>query len=127
MKTTISTSNAPAAIGPYSQALKVNGMLFTSGQIALSPKSGELITEDICAETRQVMQNLAAILTEASMTFEDVVKTSIFLKDMDDFEAVNKVYASYFTNNLPARETIQVAKLPKDVNIEISMIAIDSE
>jgi 2-iminobutanoate/2-iminopropanoate deaminase len=124
MKKVISTSDAPGAIGPYSQAVKVGGMLFTSGQIALHPESGDLIMDDVQIETHQVMSNLKAVLKEAGMTFENVVKTSIFLQDMDDFAAVNEVYASYFSSDFPARETVQVACLPKKVNVEISMIAL---
>ena len=125
MKKVISTTKAPGAIGPYSQAVKVGGMLFTSGQIALDPSSGELVMDDIQTETHQVMANMKAVLAEAGMTFENVVKTSIFLQDMDDFAAVNEVYASYFTADFPARETVQVACLPKKVNVEISMIAVE--
>jgi 2-iminobutanoate/2-iminopropanoate deaminase len=124
MKKVISTSDAPGAIGPYSQAVKVGGMLFTSGQIALHPESGDLIMDDVQIETHQVMSNMKAVLKEAGMTFENVVKTSIFLQDMDDFAAVNEVYASYFSSDFPARETVQVACLPKKVNVEISMIAV---
>ncbi|MEO9533049.1 MAG: RidA family protein [Crocinitomicaceae bacterium] len=126
MKKVISTTKAPGAIGPYSQAVKVGGMLFTSGQIALDPSSGELVMDDIQTETHQVMANMKAVLAEAGMTFENVVKTSIFLQNMDDFAAVNEVYASYFTADFPARETVQVDCLPKKVNVEISMIAVES-
>lgn len=125
MKTIISTSNAPGAIGPYSQAVKVNGMLFTSGQIAIDPSTGELNLSDIPTETKLVMSNLKAVLNEAGMDFKNVVKTSIFLSSMDDFVTVNEVYASYFESDPPARETVQVAKLPKGVNVEISMIAVE--
>lgn len=125
MKKIINTSDAPSAIGPYSQAVRVGNMLFTSGQVAIHPQTGELEMDDIQTETHQVMQNLKAVLKEAGMTFENTVKTSIFLSDMDDFAQVNEVYASYFTGDFPARETVQVAKLPKGVNVEISMIAVD--
>ena len=125
MKKIISTKNAPGAIGPYSQAVKTGNMLFTSGQVAIHPESGELIMDDVQTETHQVMSNLKAVLDEAGMTFENVVKTSIFLQDMNDFNAVNEVYASYFSSDFPARETVQVACLPKNVNVEISMIAVD--
>lgn len=125
MKKIISTSKAPSAIGPYSQAVKVGGMLFTSGQVAIHPESGDLVMDDIQTETHQVMANLKAVLNEAEMSFDNTVKSSIFLSDMDDFAAVNEVYASYFTGDFPARETVQVAKLPKGVNVEISMIAVD--
>lgn len=125
MKKIISTDKAPGAIGPYSQAVKAGNMLFTSGQIAINPESGELIMTDIPTETTQVMHNLKAVLAEAGMDFSNVVKTSIFLSSMDDFAAVNEVYASYFEADYPARETVQVAKLPKGVNVEISMIAVE--
>jgi 2-iminobutanoate/2-iminopropanoate deaminase len=124
MKKIISTKNAPAAIGPYSQAILVNGFLYTSGQIAINPETNELVMDSIQNETHQVMKNLKAILTEAGMEFSDVVKTGIFLQNMNDFQAVNEVYASYFSSDFPARETVEVAKLPKGVNVEISMIGV---
>lgn len=123
MKKVIQTNNAPSAIGPYSQAILLNNVLYTSGQIALDPKSGDLIDENLNVETHQVMKNLKAVLTAAEMGFENVVKTSIFLKDMGDFAEVNEIYSNYFSSDFPARETVQVAKLPKDVRVEISMIA----
>lgn len=127
MKKTISTPNAPAAIGPYSQAVWVNGTLYISGQIPDHPQTGELAT-GIEAETHQVMENLRAILTAAEMDFSNVVKTSIFLTDIENhFGIVNEIYASYFSGHYPARETIEVAKLPKNVSIEISMIAHKDE
>ncbi len=122
-KKIIRTDNAPAPIGPYNQAIQYGDMIFISGQIPIDPKSGNLVQSDIKAETTQVMENLKAILTEAGMTFDDVIKTSIFLMDMGQFGAVNEVYGSYFTGYAPARETVQVAGLPKGVNVEISMIA----
>ncbi len=122
MKKTISTTDAPAAIGPYSQAVQYGNLLFTSGQIAINPKTNTLIDGDVTAETHQVMQNLKAVLKAANTSFKQVIKTSIFLKDMNDFNAVNTVYASYFESDFPARETVQVAQLPKDVRVEISMI-----
>lgn len=122
MKTIINTSKAPSAIGPYSQAVKNNNILYTSGQIAINPETNELEMENITVETKQVMSNLNEVLKEAGSDFSDVIKTSIFLKDMNDFDKVNTEYASYFSGNFPARETVQVAKLPKDVNVEISMI-----
>jgi 2-iminobutanoate/2-iminopropanoate deaminase len=125
MKEIIQTKDAPSAIGPYSQAVKVNGTLYTSGQIALNPTSGELELDTLNHETNLVMKNLSAVLKEADMNFTNVVKASIFLKDMDDFAEINDIYASYFSDTFPARETVQVAKLPKNVNVEISMIAID--
>ena len=125
MKKIIQTQNAPAPIGPYNQAVLTNNMLFISGQIAFDPATGELILSDISAETDQVMKNLKAILSEAGMTFENVVKTTIFISDMNDFAAINKVYGSYFEDaTAPTRETVQVACLPKNVNVEISMIAV---
>ncbi|QCX38406.1 RidA family protein [Aureibaculum algae] len=125
MKTIITTSKAPAPIGPYNQAVLVNGMLFTSGQIAFDPATGELILEDIQSETKQVMENLKAVLAEAELTFENVVKTSIFIADMNDFAKINEIYGAYFNDETaPARETVQVACLPKNVNVEISMIAV---
>ena len=123
MKKVISTPNAPAAIGPYAQANLINGVLYISGQIPLNPESGKLV-EGIEQETHQVMKNLLAVLKEAGMDFKNVVKTSIFLKNMDDFSAMNEVYASYLdAEYYPARETVQVSCLPKNVDIEISMIA----
>ena len=119
----IKTSNAPDPIGPYSQAVKAAGLLFISGQVALKPGTSELIITDISKETEQVMNNLKAILTEAGLGFEHVVKTTIFLKDMNLFVAVNEVYGKFFEANFPARETVAVKGLPKDVNVEISMIA----
>lgn len=122
-KKIISTSNAPAAIGPYSQANFINGVLYISGQIPIDPISGNLV-DGIEKETHQVMKNLKAILEEAGMSFSNVVKATIFLKSMDDFAAMNEVYASYLdANNYPARETVQVSCLPKNVSVEISMIA----
>jgi 2-iminobutanoate/2-iminopropanoate deaminase len=123
-KTVVKTDHAPAPIGPYSQAVKANGFLFVSGQIAINPKTGAMMMEDITQETRQVMENIKAILSEAGCDFASIVKTTIFLKSMDDFAAVNEVYGSYFSGNYPARETVQVSKLPKDVNVEISVIAV---
>lgn len=123
MKKTINTVNAPAAIGPYSQANLANGILYISGQIPVDPTTGKLV-EGIEKETHQVMKNLEAILTEAGMTFKNVVKATIFLKSMDDFAVMNDIYASYLdAESYPARETVQVSCLPKNVDIEISMIA----
>lgn len=122
-KKIISTEKAPSAIGPYSQAVAYGNMVFTSGQIAIDPTTGELIMDSVEAETHQVMKNLTAVLAEEGLDFSNVIKTSIFLKNMDDFARVNEVYASYFSADYPARETVQVARLPKDVNVEISMIA----
>lgn len=123
MKKTINTINAPQAIGPYSQAVSFSNMIFISGQIPADPKTREIVSE-IGEATHQVMKNLSAILDEAGSSFSKVLKTTIFLKDMNDFTTVNEIYASYFEGgNYPARETVQVAKLPADVKIEISMIA----
>ncbi|WP_419211057.1 RidA family protein [Maribacter sp. X9] len=125
MKKIINTTNAPAPIGPYNQAILSNGTLYISGQIPLNPATGELVSGDIKKETKQSMENLKAILDEAKMTFEHVVKSSIFLSDMNQFAQVNEVYASYFdAETAPARETVEVANLPKFVNVEISMIAV---
>ncbi|MFV8334769.1 RidA family protein [Flavobacterium sp. RSP29] len=125
MKKIILTENAPAPIGPYNQAVLKGNTLYTSGQIAINPATGELNTDSIEAETEQVMQNMKAVLEAAGMTFENVVKATIFIIDMNDFGKINTVYGSYFNEKTaPARETVQVACLPKNVNIEISMIAI---
>jgi len=123
MKKIINTPHAPAPIGPYSQAVMTGDMLFISGQVALVPATGELANADLTEETTQVMKNLQAILTEAGMDFSNVVKTTIFLSDMGLFAAVNEIYAGYFTSDFPARETVAVKGLPKNVNVEISMIA----
>jgi len=122
-KKIIRTDNAPAPIGPYNQAVQFGNMLFVSGQIALDPKDGSLFVGDIAQETEIVMNNIKAILTEAGMDFSNIIKTSIFLMDMGKFATVNEVYARYFTDNFPARETVQVAGLPKGVQVEISVIA----
>jgi 2-iminobutanoate/2-iminopropanoate deaminase len=122
-KKIINTNNAPAPIGPYNQAVQFGNMLFISGQIALDPATGELVQGDVQAEARQVMANLAAILQAAGMDFSNVLKSSIFLMDMGQFAQVNEVYGSYFGADAPARETIQVAGLPKGVKVEISMVA----
>jgi 2-iminobutanoate/2-iminopropanoate deaminase len=124
MKKVINTSLAPAPIGPYSQAILVNNMLFASGQIAIDPATGNIIDKSIEEETHQVMKNIKAILDAAGMSFNDIVKTSIFLSDMDFFSQVNDTYAQYFQENHPARETIAVKTLPKNVNVEISITAI---
>ena len=123
MSTIINTPNAPAPIGPYNQAVFAGNLLFVSGQIALDTQTGELVMDDVVTETNKVMNNIKAILTAAGLDFSHIVKTSIFLKDMGDFAQVNEVYGSYFTGNFPARETIQVAALPKNVNVEISVTA----
>jgi 2-iminobutanoate/2-iminopropanoate deaminase len=125
MKKIITTKNAPAPIGPYNQAVLSGNTLYISGQIPINPANGELVSGDIAKETKQSMENLKAILTEAGMTFENVVKTSIFIADMNKFTEINAVYATYFNaETAPARETVEVANLPKFVNVEISMIAV---
>lgn len=122
MKSIIQTNEAPAPIGPYSQAVKAGNFLFVSGQIAIDPANGNLVSINILQETMRVMQNIAAILKAANCDFSNIVKTTIFLKDMNDFAAVNDVYGQFFKDNYPARETVQVSRLPKDVNVEISVI-----
>jgi len=122
-KQIVNTSSAPAPIGPYNQAILSGNMLFISGQVCIDPSSGELKNKDVQEETHQVMHNLKAILAQAGMTFNNVVKTTIFLTDMNRFSEINEVYGKYFEGNFPARETVQVSALPKFVNIEISMIA----
>ena len=124
MKKAINSSVAPAPIGPYSQAILANDMLFISGQIPINPFNGELLKGDIAEQTKQVMTNLLAILHEAGMDFSNVVKTSIFLSNMDTFAKVNEVYATFFKENPPARETVQAARLPRDADVEISLIAL---
>jgi 2-iminobutanoate/2-iminopropanoate deaminase len=124
MKKIITTDKAPAPIGPYNQAILNGNILYTSGQIAINPETGKLILDTIQNETHQVMLNIKAILEAANMTFDHVIKTSIFISNMDDFSEINKVYSSYFNEaTAPARETVQVARLPKDVNLELSVIA----
>lgn len=125
MKKVIFTNQAPAPIGPYSQAVLFGNTLYTSGQIAINPKSGALVLDTIELETEQVMQNLKAVLEAANMTFENVIKSTIYIMDMNDFSRINTVYSRYFNeDNAPARETVQVSCLPKNVNIEISVIAM---
>ncbi|MFT6747116.1 MAG: 2-iminobutanoate/2-iminopropanoate deaminase [Glaciecola sp.] len=125
-KQIINTTNAPAPIGPYNQSVKAGEMLFVSGQIALDAVTGELNMADLNTETHQVMKNLGAILKEAGSSFDQVVKSSIFLSDMGSFGEINEIYGSYFTSDFPARETVEVAQLPKSVNVEISVIALCS-
>jgi 2-iminobutanoate/2-iminopropanoate deaminase len=122
-KKVIYTDQAPEPIGPYSQAILVDGTLYCSGQIAINAASGSMVIDNIEHETRQVMANVGHVLEAAGMNFDNVVKTSIFLRNMDDFSQMNKVYGSYFSTDFPARETVQVSRLPKDVNVEISVIA----
>lgn len=123
-KQIIQTNMAPAPIGPYSQAVKTGELIFISGQVCIDPASGNLVNSSIAVETTQVMNNLQAILTSAKINFSHVVKTTIFLSDMNLFAEVNEIYSSYFSDNFPARETVAVKGLPKQVNVEISMIAV---
>lgn len=125
MKKIIFTEKAPAPIGPYNQAVLVGNMLYTSGQIAINPATNELVLDNIETETKQVMENLKAVLEAAEMTFENVIKVSIFISDMNNFSKINTIYGAYFSEaTAPARETVQVAGLPKNVNVEISAIAV---
>ena len=124
-KQIINTNNAPAPIGPYSQAVRANGLVFLSGQVAFIPATGELELSSLAAETHQVMKNIQAVLDEAKISFEHVVKTTIFLSDMSLFADVNAVYNTYFSGDFPARETVAVKGLPRGVNVEISMIAVE--
>ena len=124
MKKIISTSEAPQAIGPYSQAVLANGVLYTAGQIAIIPETGEIELSNIHSETHQVMKNLKGVLAAAKMNFSNVVKSTIFLKDMAQYSVINEVYSEYFSEKPPAREAVQVSQLPKNVNIEISLIAM---
>lgn len=123
-KEVVYSSNAPEPIGPYSQAIKAGNMLFISGQVAIQKPSGNLVVGNIVDESHQVMKNLGAVLSAGGMDFSHVVKTTIFLKDMNNFPKVNEVYGSYFKEQPPARETVEVSRLPKDVNVEISCIAV---
>lgn len=127
MKTIIQTKDAPAPIGPYSQAVKANGFLYVSGQVAINPENNELNTVSVYEETNQVMRNLKAILLEGGYAFNEVIKTTIFLSDMALFAEVNEIYGSYFSSHFPARETVAVKGLPKGVNVEISVIAFKAE
>jgi len=126
MKTVINTVNAPAPIGPYNQAIIAGDFIFVSGQVAIDAATGELVLDNIKTETTKVMENIKAILTEAGIGFGHIVKTTIFLTDMQNFAQVNEVYGSYFTDKFPARETVAVAGLPKNVNVEISVTALKS-
>ncbi len=124
MKKIIASSNAPAPIGPYNQAVMVGNMLYSSGQIAINPLNGALVDDSIENETKQVMENLKAVLFRAEMDFNNVVKCTIFVSDMNNFSKINEIYGSYFTSNFPARETVEVSGLPKNANVEISLIAV---
>ena len=127
MKKIISTDEAPGAIGPYSQAVRRGSLLFCSGQIPLDPKSGEIVSGDIATQTRRVLDNIAAVLRAEGLTFDNVVKTTIFLTDLRDFQTVNEVYSSYFKQEPPARSTVQVSALPKGAKVEIEVIAAAEE
>ena len=127
MKKIISTNEAPGAIGPYSQAVRSGGFLFCSGQIPLDPKSGEILSGDITTQTRRVMDNIAALLRTEGLSFDHVVKTTIFLTNLGDFQRVNEIYGSYFKNDPPARSTVQVSALPRGANVEIEVIAAAAE
>ena len=124
MREVVSTKDAPQAIGPYSQAIKANGFVFTSGQIAIDPATQQVVAGDVAAQTERVLQNLAGILKAAGSSLEQVVKTTVFLKNMPDFAAMNDVYGRYFTQAPPARSTVEVARLPKDVLVEIDVVAL---
>ncbi len=124
MKEIISTKNAPGAIGPYSQAIKANNMVFCSGQIPIDIKTGEFVSEDIAEQTEQVLRNLSAVLEAAGASLENVVKTTVFLADMNDFAQMNEVYGKFFGDNKPARATVEAARLPKDAKVEIECIAV---
>lgn len=124
MKEIISTENAPGAIGPYSQAVKAGNMVFCSGQIPIDPQTGEFVSQDVAGQTEQVLKNLSAVLEAAGTSFAGVVKTTVFLADMNDFAAMNEVYARYFGENKPARATVQAARLPRDARVEIECIAL---
>jgi len=124
VKETISTENAPGAIGPYSQAVKTGNLIFCSGQIPLDPQTGEFVSEEVAEQTRQVLKNLSAVLEAAETSLNNVVKTTVFLADMNDFAAMNEVYAEFFSENKPARATVQAARLPRDARVEIECIAV---
>jgi 2-iminobutanoate/2-iminopropanoate deaminase len=124
MKTPVSTADAPKAQGPYSQAVRAGGLLFLAGQIPLDPVTGDLVAGDVVAQARRVLDNIGAVLKAGGLSFADVVRTTVFLADLDDFAAMNQVYGSYFMEPYPARATVQVARLPKDVRIEIDAIAV---
>ena len=124
MKKVIATSEAPKALGPYSQAIAAGGFLFCAGQIPLNPETGELVVGDVASQTRQVLENLGAVLRANAMTFDNVVKTTVFLTDLADFGKMNEVYGSFFTESFPARSTVQVSALPKGANVEIEAVAV---
>ena len=123
MKKIVSTTEAPAAVGPYSQAVRIGPMLFTAGQIPLDPKSGQLVSQDVGEQTRRVLDNLTAVLKAENMDFSNIVKTTVFMTNLGDFQTMNEIYASYFTDQPPARSTVQVSALPKGAQVEIDVIA----
>ena len=127
MKKIISTNEAPAAVGPYSQAVRAGSMVFCAGQIPLDPKSGQIVSQDVAEQTRRVLDNLTAVLKSARLTLSDVVKTTVFVTDLADFQTVNEIYAKYFSAQPPARSTVQVAALPKAARVEIEAIAVADE
>jgi 2-iminobutanoate/2-iminopropanoate deaminase len=124
MKETVSTNNAPGAIGPYSQAVKTGGLVFCSGQIPIDPATGEFVSENVAEQTEQVLKNLSEVLTAAGSGLDQVVKTTVFLADMNDFAEMNEVYGRFFSENKPARATVQAARLPRDARVEIECIAV---
>ncbi len=124
MKETISTENAPGAIGPYSQAVRTGNLVFCSGQIPIDPATGEFVSNDVAEQTRQVLKNLSAVLEAAGTDLNNVVKTTVFLADMNDFTAMNEIYEEFFSDNKPARATVQAARLPRDARVEIECIAV---
>jgi len=124
VKETISTENAPGAIGPYSQAVRTGNLVFCSGQIPIDPATGEFVSNDVAEQTRQVLKNLSAVLEAAGTDLNNVVKTTVFLADMNDFTAMNEIYAEFFSDNKPARATVQAARLPRDARVEIECIAV---
>ena len=124
MKEIVATENAPSAIGPYSQAVKTGGMVFCSGQIPIDVATGEFVSNDVAEQTEQVLKNLSAVLEAAGTSLNNVVKTTVFLSDMNDFAAMNEIYAKYFSENKPARATVQAARLPRDARVEIDCIAV---
>ncbi|CAN5448968.1 RidA family protein [soil metagenome] len=127
MKKIVSTTEAPAAVGPYSQAVRVGQLVFTAGQIPLHPASGQIVSEDIAEQTKQVLNNLTAVLKAENLTFDHIVKTTVFMTDLGQFQTMNEIYASYFTNQPPARSTVQVSALPKGAQVEIEVIAVSDQ
>ena len=127
MKTIVSTTEAPAAVGPYSQAVRVGQWVFTAGQIPLDPKTGQIVSEDIAEQTRQVLNNLTAVLKAENLTFDHIIKTTVFMTDLGQFQTMNEIYASYFTQQPPARSTVQVSALPKGARVEIEVIAVSDQ